>query len=87
MYKVVIAEDAAGFIRQQTKKISRQLTKKIKSLGQNPHPPKSKKLEGEDDLYRVTSGWYRIIYTIKDKQLIVLVLRVAHRKEVYRRLP
>ena len=87
MYKVVISEDAADFIRGQTKRIQRQLYKKIKALGQNPHPPKSIKLEGEDNLYRIISGWYRIIYTIKNKQLIVLVLRVAHRKEVYRRLP
>jgi len=87
MYKVVISEEAANFIRGQTKKIQRQLDKKIKALGQNPHPPKSIKLKGPNNLYRIVSGWYRIIYTIKNKKLIVLVLRVAHRKEVYKNLP
>jgi mRNA interferase RelE/StbE len=87
MYKVDIAEDAADFIRGQTKKVQRQLDKKIKSLRENPYPSGSIKLKGEDNLYRIVSGWYRIIYTVKNKQLIILVLRVAHRKGVYRRLP
>ena len=87
MYKVVIAEDAADFLRGQTKRIKRQLDRKIRALGQNPYPPNSIKLKGQDNLYRIISGWYRIIYTVKNKQLIVLVLRIAHRKEVYRHLP
>ena len=87
MYKVVVAEDVAAFIRQQTKRIQRQLDKKIRNLGKNPYPANSLKLKGQENLYRIASGWYRIIYTVKNKQLTVLVLRVAHRKEVYRRLP
>lgn len=87
MYKVVVAEDAADFIRGQTKKIQRQLDKKIKNLGKNPYPSSCIKLKGQNNLYRICSGWYRIIYTIKNNEITVLVLRVAHRKEVYRRLP
>jgi len=86
MYKVVIAEDAADFIREQTKKIQRQLYKKIDGLGKNPFPSNSTKLKGHDQLYRIYSGPYRIIYTVKNEEIIVLVLRVAHRKEAYRRL-
>jgi len=63
MYKVVVAEDAADFIRGQTKKIQRQLDRKIKSLGNNPYPPNCIKLKGQNDLYRIRSGYYRIIYT------------------------
>jgi len=87
MYKVVIAEDAASFIRGQTKKIQRQFDKKIKTLKKNPYPSNCIKLKGQNDLYRICSGWYRIIYTVKNKEVTVLVLRVAHRRHVYKRLP
>ena len=86
MYKVVIARDAADFIRGQTKKLQRQLYKKINALGENPFPANSTKLKEHDQLYRIYSGPYRIIYTVKNEEVVVLVLRVAHRKEVYRRL-
>jgi mRNA interferase RelE/StbE len=87
MYKVIIAEDAAAFIRGQTKKIQRQLHRKIKNLGKNPYPQNSIKLKGQDELYRIISGYYRIIYIVKHKEVVVLVLRVAHRKQVYKRPP
>ncbi len=87
MYKVEIAEDVAEFIRGQTKKIQRQLHAKIKRLGKNPHPQNSIKLKGASNLYRIVSGYYRIIYTVKHKKITVLVLRIAHRKEAYKNLP
>jgi mRNA interferase RelE/StbE len=49
-----------------------------------PRPEGVKKLEGEKDLYRLRVGDYRIIYTIRDRELIVLVLKVGHRREVCR---
>lgn len=42
------------------------------------------KLAGEENLWRIRVGDYRIIYTIRDKQLLILVLRIAHRRDVYR---
>jgi mRNA interferase RelE/StbE len=87
MYKAEISEDAADFIRRQTKKVQRQLHKKIKNLERNPHSQKSRKLQGTDNLYRIVSGFYRIVYTLEHKKLKILVLRIAHRKVVYRNLP
>ena len=55
-------------------------------LQTNPRPPGAKKLSGADG-YRVRSGDYRILYTIDDASKRVLVYRVGHRKEVYRRPP
>ena len=49
-----------------------------------PRPIGSVKLEGEENLWRIRVGDYRIVYTIEDKKLIVLVVRIAHRKDVYR---
>jgi mRNA interferase RelE/StbE len=87
MYKIKIAEDAAKFIRGQTQRVQRQLLAKIKKLSQDPYPQTSVKLHGTNSLYRIVSGYYRIIYTVKHKEVTVLVLRIAHRKEVYQNLP
>ena len=86
MYQVKVAEDAAKFIRKQDKHIQSQIINNIRSLAENPHPPGSKKLHGFEDLFRIASGNYRIVYTIKEKILVVFVVRVAHRKDIYRNL-
>jgi len=86
MYKVKVAEEAARFIRKQDKRIQRQIINNIRGLAQNPRPQGCKKLQGYKDLYRIRSGNYRIVYTVREKMLFVFVVRVAHRKDIYRRL-
>jgi mRNA interferase RelE/StbE len=86
MYKVKVAEDAARFIRKQEKRIQRQIINNIRELAQNPRPQDCKKLQGYKDLYRIPSGNYRTVYTIREKTLLVFVVRVAHRKDIYRHL-
>ncbi len=54
------------------------------SLGNNPRPEGYIKLKGSDNLFRVRVGPYRIIYTIQDDKLIVLVLEIGDRKEIYK---
>ncbi len=56
----------------------------IRKLAKNPKPHGVKKLR--DNLYRVRQGMYRILYEIHDHKLLILVLEVGHRKEVYRSL-
>ncbi len=55
------------------------------ALANNPRPEGSIKLKGSDNLYRIRVGPYRIIYTIEDDKLIVLVLEIGDRKDVYRK--
>jgi mRNA interferase RelE/StbE len=86
MYNVKVAEDAAKFIRKQEKRIQRQIINNIRELAQNPRPQDCKKLQGYKDLYRIPSGNYRIVYCIREKTLLVFVVRVAHRKDIYRHL-
>ena len=57
----------------------------IDSLENNPRPSGYKKLKNRE-AYRIRVGDYRIIYEIKDKELIILIVRLRHRKEVYRNL-
>lgn len=56
----------------------------IMALAGNPRPHGSVKLSGHDDLYRVRAGDYRIIYAIQDGHRLVIIVVVAHRREVYR---
>jgi mRNA interferase RelE/StbE len=56
----------------------------INALADNPRPHGVEKIKGEHDQYRIRVGPYRIIYTIRDDRLIVLVLRIGHRRDVYR---
>lgn len=58
----------------------------ISSLQNDPHPINSKKLSGGEALYRLRVGNYRIIYQIRESVALVLVLKLANRKDVYSRL-
>ncbi|MCJ7778028.1 MAG: type II toxin-antitoxin system RelE/ParE family toxin [Sedimentisphaerales bacterium] len=86
MYQVKVAEEAAKFIRKQDKRIQRQIINNIRELAQNPRPQGCNKLQGYEELYRIRSGNYRIVYTIREKMLLIFVVRVAHRKDIYRHL-
>lgn len=66
------------------KDVRRRVTTKIDALAEKPRPHGVEKLAGEDELYRIRIGEYRVVYQIRDKVLVVLLVRVRHRREVYR---
>jgi len=69
--------------------VRRKVAADIEKLADNPRPKGSKKLEAEEKLYRVPAGpgkGFRVIYQIQDAILLVLVVKVRDRKEVYRRV-
>lgn len=83
-YKISIKRSAVKEIETIPQKRDRQrIIRRIGQLSKDPHPPGSKKLSGHDK-YRIRQGSYRIIYSIADDELIVVVVRVGHRKDVYR---
>lgn len=65
--------------------VGQRIADAIKALADDPRPEGSTKLQGGDDLHRVRVGSYRIVYAIQDAELLVLVVRVGHRGDVYRR--
>lgn len=84
-YHIQIDRQALKTLAGLPEKPKRQVVKKIESLAKNPFPPGNTKLE--DDLYRIRSGDYRIIYTVNERQITVCVLRIGDRKEIYRHIP
>jgi mRNA interferase RelE/StbE len=84
-YRVLIKASAAKEIEAVDPKKDRQrIVAAIRSLADDPRPPGCEKLAGEDDRYRIRVGRYRIIYSIEGKELLVFVVQVGHRKDVYR---
>ena len=83
-YSILLAPPAERQLKAFPQAVQKRLVKCLKTLQANPRPQGVKKLAGEENLYRVREGSYRIIYTIREKALIVLVLKIGNRKEVYR---
>lgn len=63
-----------------------RIARRIDMLKDNPRPQGCVKLEGMDDLYRIRCGMYRILYTMRDEMLVITVVRIDNRGEVYRRI-
>ena len=83
-YKVVLKPSAVKEIESiPRKKERKQLIKRIGLLAENPRPPGCEKLTGQDR-YRLRQGRYRIVYSVQDDELTVWVVKVAHRKHIYR---
>ena len=68
-----------------TKKDRKRIVQRIQGLSENPRPRGCQKLSGYDR-YRVRQGQYRIVYEIRDNELIVIVIKIGHRRDVYRAL-
>ena len=75
---------AARQIKALSLEIRQDITLTIQSLANEPRPIGVKKLSGEKDIYRVRVGNYRVLYRIVDKVLVVVVVSIGHRREVYR---
>lgn len=83
MYKVLITRTAEKQLKKLPKKIQLKIAAVIFSLEIDPQPYGTKKLTGYDSCYRIRVGNYRIIYEIDGKQVIITVLKVGHRKDIY----
>jgi mRNA interferase RelE/StbE len=84
-YRVEVPEPIAKQLRSLPKTIRRAIGFAIFNLIADPRPTGFKKLSGAKDRYRIRIGDWRVIYSIEDQILLVLVLRVADRKDVYRK--
>lgn len=83
-YKIEIARSAEKQLAELDKAEQIRVLKRIVALAGDPTPPGCRKLSGEEDAYRIRVGTFRVIYTIENKILTVRVVKVGHRKDVYR---
>lgn len=83
-YSVLLTRSAAKELERVRTKDRTRIVRKIGALAEDPRPVGVEKLSG-DEKYRIRQGDYRILYEIVDAQLIVTVVRIGNRREVYRR--
>ena len=86
MYSIELAPAAVRQLRALPRDAQRRIGRKIDSLADDPRPRGAVALRGARGIYRLRAGSYRIIYEVRDEKLLVLVIRIAHRKDVYRGL-
>lgn len=84
-YRIELSPAASRQFKKLDTVIQKKLKPKITALAGNPRPRGVKKLEGAEELYRLRIGDYRIIYQIQDDRLIILIVKIGDRKEIYRR--
>ena len=82
-YKVYFRESVEKDFRAIPKKDVRKILHRIESLAVGPRPSGCEKLTGQER-YRVRQGQYRIVYSVQDKEFTVWIVKVGHRKDVYR---
>ncbi len=85
-YRIELQPQPRKALAKLPRNVADRLITEIESLADDPRPSGCIKLKGSREAYRIRVGDYRVIYEIDDDRLIVLVVRVAHRKDVYRGL-
>jgi mRNA interferase RelE/StbE len=85
-YEIRFVPRADRQLRKLDGIVQKRLTLAIDALRADPRPPGAKHLAGPDDLWRIRVGSYRVVYTIEDGRLIVLVLKLGPRGSIYRGL-
>jgi mRNA interferase RelE/StbE len=82
-FKVTVKQSVAKDLRRIPKKEVARILKRIEALAVEPRPSGAEKLSGQEK-YRIRQSIYRIIYEIKDEELVVMVVKIGHRRDVYK---
>jgi mRNA interferase RelE/StbE len=82
-YKITIKKSAVKELEDIPQKDLRKIIKRIRSLAKAPRPHGPQKLSGQEK-YRIRQGDYRIVYSIEDKDSLIDIVKIGHRREIYR---
>ena len=85
-YRIEISRAAAKSLKKIPKADKKRIVDKIDSLCDNLPPLETTKMKGDNPFHKIRVGDYRIVYEIQDDLLLILVLKIGHRKDVYRNL-
>jgi len=83
-HRVVLTKRACRDLKQFIPAVYTRIIKRIEQLATDPRPPGARKITDTADRYRIRIGDYRVIYQVEDDRLLILVIRVRHRREAYR---
>ena len=85
-YRIDFKSSAAKALRKISKSDQKRIADKIDGLSENLPDPATTKLKGDNPFHRIRVGDYRIIYEIHEDILLIVILKIGHRKDVYRHL-
>ena len=83
-YRIEISRTAEKRLKQLPKEDQKRVVAAILKLAEDPHPRGARKLTGYDDVFRIRVGLYRVLYSVSEAELVVIILKVGHRKDIYR---
>lgn len=83
-YEIEISSSAEKQLRGLSREDQERIVQAILPLAQDPLPRGSRKLSGYEDVFRIRVGRYRILYSVSGKKLVIIILKIGHRREVYR---
>jgi len=83
-YRIELKRSAERSLAEIENPARVRIARKIDALADNPRPPGVEEMKGTEDLWRIRAGDYRVIYSIQDDILLILVVHLGHRREVYR---
>jgi len=83
-YEILVTPQAQRQLNRLAANVRATLESAIDRLASNPRPHGVQKLAGGENEYRIREGNYRVVYEIRDKMLVVVVVRVGHRRDIYR---
>ncbi len=84
-HEVEVSRTAEKQLRKLPREVQERLVRRMLLLAEDPFPQGARKLTGYDDVYRVRVGRYRILYSVSRRRLVIIILKVGQRKDIYRR--
>ena len=84
-YKIEISRSAERQLEKLRREDQRRVVRAMLALGDDPYPKGSRKLTGYDDVFRIRVGRFRILYSVSGEKLIIIILKIGQRKDVYRK--
>jgi mRNA interferase RelE/StbE len=83
-YVLEFSASASREFRNLDRQLQRRIAEKVTALCEDPFPPGSEKLKAQAEHFRIRVGDYRVIYRIDGKRVVIVIVRIGHRREVYR---
>jgi mRNA interferase RelE/StbE len=83
-YEIEISRTPEKLLKKLAEEDQLRVARAVLALAGQPRPRGARKLTGYDDVFRIRVGRFRVLYTVSDTQFVILVLKIGHRKDVYR---
>ena len=83
-YEIEISRTAETQLKKLPAEDQRRVARAVLALAEEPRPRGSRKLSGYDDVYRIRVGRYRVLYSVFERRLVIIILKIGRRKDIYR---